>query len=306
MIRRKTVFVLGAGASIPYAFPSGATLAGQVCDRLRDLNSDFAIALRANGADDKCVREFRALFRQSGRESIDAFVQSRREFLVMAKLAMAMTIGPLEIEQNLYSASDDDWMGYLFNRMVGASPADFLLNRLKVITFNFERSFERRLFLTLKASYEISDHDAAVLAQAVPVLHIHGDLGAPAWLVQGSASRDYSPLKCIDGSEDLSTWASRLKLIHEEIPQDTVDTARSWLLDAAAVCFLGFGYHELNLERLNVRNVFQRRQTEVGGTVLGFEEGELAAIERAFNNTLEPSALACRAFLRKTAFIHSG
>jgi hypothetical protein len=46
-----------------------------------------------------------------------------------------------------------------------------------VITFNFDRSFEYRLFRMLRGSYGLDDNQAGKLCAVVPVLHIHGSLG---------------------------------------------------------------------------------------------------------------------------------
>jgi hypothetical protein len=48
---------------------------------------------------------------------------------------------------------DGDWIGYLFRDVRTDDPESFSENTLKVITFNFDRTFERRLFLTLGAYY---------------------------------------------------------------------------------------------------------------------------------------------------------
>ena len=65
---------------------------------------------------------------------------------------------------------DWNWYTYLFDYMRTAEPEDFRHNQLKIITFNFDRSFERRLFLMLRGTYGLDDLEAGKLCAAVPVL----------------------------------------------------------------------------------------------------------------------------------------
>ena len=184
MITKPTVFVLGAGASQPYGFPSGEVLVRLVCERLpaNNLNGPFATSLRA-ACPDLDAREFQDFtprFIDSGCESLDAFVQSKgnSRFLKLVKAAMISTLIPYEHDDALLRVNQDqNWYTYLFDYMRTAEPEDFRNNRVKVITFNFDRSFERRLFLMLRGTYGLGDTEAGKLCVAVPVFHVHGSLG---------------------------------------------------------------------------------------------------------------------------------
>jgi len=306
MISRPTVFVLGAGASMPYSFPSGVQLASQIATQLTERNGELSRLMRANGIDDKLLQAFPIAFRESGRESLDAFVQSRREFLSIVKLAIVISIGLIESEPSLFT-SGADWMKYLFNRMAGGSPGDFASNQLKVITFNFERSFERRMFLNMRANYDMDDVSALTSCETtVPVLHFHGDLGEPGW---GAATitpttRDYRPLNQQQSLEEVSGFAERIKLIHEEIPKTTIETAQKWMLEAERVCFIGFGYHRLNLDRLQARHLgtVGGRSREVAGTFVGHERGEIDAVKTLFAKHIQEYRCDALQFLRETHY----
>jgi len=176
MIKDKTVFVLGAGASMPYGFPSGAELSRDIATQLANGQSELFRRLQMNGANLDHMREFPRLFRESGRESIDSFLQSRTEFRQVGKMAIFHVLANRESENDLFP-QDHDWMRYLLARMSGANPDEFRRNQLRVITFNFDRSFERRLFLAVRANYNLGDAEAFELCSStVPVHHMHGDL----------------------------------------------------------------------------------------------------------------------------------
>jgi hypothetical protein len=314
MIPKDTVFVLGAGASMPYGFPSGTELGQQICNLIDPPeNGPLATKLRSCGLESKLVDDFPEAFRRSARESVDQFLETGRghAFLDVAKVAMALVLGEREKEKSLTDAPQDkDWMKYLFNRMLGKDERLFRQNRLKVITFNFDRSFERRLFLAVRNTYTLNDHEAGALCrEALPVLHFHGDLGHPSWVPTPQedlfgVSREYEPLGAQTFDVSLLNFAQRIKIIHEEIPQETVDIARSWLQSAQRVCFIGFGYHPMNLQRLNV-DAFCNRSSgpTIAGTCLGFEEGELDPVNSTFRHKIKTLNCDAYSFLRKTSFI---
>jgi len=49
MIKTRTVLILGAGASMPYGYPSGKELKRIICGRLKDSESDLSRILRRLG-----------------------------------------------------------------------------------------------------------------------------------------------------------------------------------------------------------------------------------------------------------------
>ena len=57
-----------------------------------------------------------------------------------------------------------------FSNILGNSREQFLCNNLKVITFNFDRSFERRLFLAVQTNYP--GEDVPTLVAKIPILHV--------------------------------------------------------------------------------------------------------------------------------------
>jgi hypothetical protein len=313
MIRTPTVFVLGAGASVPYGFPPGLSLANEVCSRLKA--HPYGENLRELfGAD--LVEAFAEQFVRSGQYSLDAFVEGRPEFQQIARVAVVQELMPREIDASLMPTSDqDDWYRYLFSKIIPAATGAFT-NQLQVITFNFDRSFERRLFIALKARYDVADSIATELALRIPVLHVHGDLGAPAWLhkiddnlaaVAGESAlaRHYQP--DVYAAAELRGISERISLISDSIPTKRIQIAREWLNAAQVICFLGFGYHPINLERLAVGSIFPGKT--VRGTAMGISSGELDAIRRAFPDSLGPHFFTdekrdTKRFLAETNFIH--
>jgi len=98
MIKNKTVLVLGAGASMPYGFPSGQGLVDIICDS----NNNFK-KLVAEGAvvGENNVSTFIRALREADPESIDVFLANNPEFEKVGKSAIAATLLPRENEWEL-------------------------------------------------------------------------------------------------------------------------------------------------------------------------------------------------------------
>ena len=94
MIKRKTVLILGAGASMHLAFPSGRQLVTKVIDGLRQENYQLFQILRACGFPAPDITGFRDALERSGRSSVDVFLEHRPEFLPLGKTAIAGLLMP--------------------------------------------------------------------------------------------------------------------------------------------------------------------------------------------------------------------
>ena len=298
MVNAQTVFVFGAGASAPYGFPLGRRLVKEIVSHVGE--GELITRLAQNEIEPDQITRFREEFPQADRNSIDAFLEARPEFNELGKLAIAWELMRYEEDNNLYLANND-WYSYLLNHLLGPKPDDFKKNDLKVITFNFDRSFERRLFLTLRANYGLSEPAASELCEHVEVLHVHGQLGLPSWLPSSSESDDARPYVAERSSSEVARCAAQIQIISDDIPEDRLKRARAWLQGAARVCFIGFGYHPINLSRLATHKLGNTQV--VRGTVLDVPAGELEPIKSAFQKIHLHPFDALR-FLEETDVIH--
>jgi hypothetical protein len=283
MIARRTVFVLGAGASCAYGFPAGYDLGWEIYTALSEENGDLAVTARNAGVPYATIPLFREHFPAAARSSIDALLQTRPDFLELGKICIAARLMPRERDERLYPDNPEalaarsgvrlDWYGHLLDRILPTEPDQFVANRLSIITFNFDRSFERRLFLTLQGNYGLDTDHTATLAQQIPVIHVHGQLGAPGWYPGEKHSRPYGGESTED---DVIRVGRRLRIVHEEIGPEITDRIAPCLKEAELVYFLGFGYHKLNLDKLGIpASVAPAR---VRGTARGSKTGEQQSI----------------------------
>lgn len=99
MISRQTVFVLGAGASYPYGFPTGEELVGEIIGLTRSERTLDAFLY--NGCVDSDVKRFAHDLADSDAPSVDAFLEHRRDFLKIGKLAICLSLIPKEQDSSL-------------------------------------------------------------------------------------------------------------------------------------------------------------------------------------------------------------
>ncbi|MCX5673459.1 MAG: hypothetical protein NTX87_00480 [Planctomycetota bacterium] len=277
MIATPTVFVLGAGASKPYGYPTGAELRTEV---LRGLGGKIEkYAPLCNCLDKDFPREVRSQFAEalvkSKHKSVDVFLETRREFERVGKLAMAYVVMCREDEGNLFSEEEipGDWLTYLLDYMTGPFDA-FGDNAVSFITFNYDRVLEHVLFNTLQHRYEEPDVECAAVLRKIPIVHVHGSLGPLPW--QKSGGRPYRPLPEV---WEVGNAANRIKIVCESAEEDPeFNKARTLIREAQRIYFLGFGYNKDNVERLRLAGC--KEGARIYGTAIGFSDRERKDIWR--------------------------
>jgi hypothetical protein len=252
--------VLGAGASYPYGFPTAKELKGLICEAFSHPTAKASQLL--GGSDD--FFEFREAFLKSGQPSVDAFLERRPNFLNVGKLAIAYCLIPFEEEAKLYRPDPlrgGDWYEYLSVKL--NSPfEEFGSNKLAIITFNYDRSLEHFLLNSLHNLHGRSFDDCANALAQIPIVHVYGQLGEHPYPQKGC--RKYRPN--LGGLEHVGQAAAGITLLHEQAAD--LKEAHERLNNAERICFLGFSYHPMNLQRLKLENTSKGR--EVFGTALGW------------------------------------
>lgn len=102
MIGRRTVFILGAGASYPYGFPTGEGLVDEIIDLTQQTPLDSTFLAYDCSAEE--VHCFGHDLSNSNASSVDSFLEHRPDFLKIGKLAIALTLRPKERDQPLLRA----------------------------------------------------------------------------------------------------------------------------------------------------------------------------------------------------------
>lgn len=260
MIAAPTVLVLGAGSSCDFNFPLGRRL------KLGMQAYDQALheLLHEMGYQHGELRAFQHELAGSDASTIDEFLTYQPHWGQIAKLAIAFHVGKHEGDAAIADCDPPHWMHLLFRLMRRdvSSPEEFARqNKLSVITFNYDRSFERCLWRALAARFPLPQHATVSIAhahQSVRLIHVHGHLGdlpevvaatSPTWC----RPRAYAPPS---GVHDFSMAAGGIKVISEISGGESDFGVASKLLAAAdKIVFLGFGFDETNMARLGMTSL---------------------------------------------------
>lgn len=290
MITDKIVLVLGAGASMPYGFPSGRELFFIIKKGLNIRTLDKHALwgkLRTLGIEEKEIVNFRSALNYADPPSVDTFLEHRSEFLEVGKLSIALSLIPYEDESRLfnigkYKDMPTSWYRYLMDKLDAKDCGEFKYNQLAVITFNYDRSWEHYLFTALKHRYGITDNKCADSLSSMPIIHVHGSLGSLPWQA-GNYSRPY------EKTNDLSEIkkASKQIIVMSEKEENAPVFHRVFkLMEAASkIYFLGFGYHNTNLRRLGMSRLVNKANRF--GTSVGLGNAEWRSISDTWHITFK-------------------
>lgn len=269
MITKRTVIILGAGASYPYGFPLGRELFNLVVD---DNSSNLQNKMSEIGFDPEYLLEFRSALRRSRFPSVDAFLESTRSFMDIGKAVMAYFLIRCETEDKLYAtANSQDWYRYLYEMMHSVELDEFANNKISFITYNYDRSLEYCLLNALKSGFpDVSTIKATSILDSIPIIHVHGELGKLKEL--DSHGRKYHP---DTSSEEIKIAMDGIGVVHEDKDNNAAYLkARKELKSAENVIFLGFGYHPKNVERLQLDKNLSTK-ARVLGTIIGMTNDEV-------------------------------
>jgi len=290
LIKKPTVFILGAGASMPYDYPSGEALVNEIVSELLGQETLFHICRRLDFTELQ-INNFAEALRYSGDTSIDAFLERNSEFIKLGKVVITLKLIEKEDENFFFSPHEDKWYGVVVNALKSSLVEDFD-NNVSFLTFNYDRSFEHYLFLSIKNSYEkIKDENECVkIVNSIPIIHLHGQTGKLPWqsskdcitreysknfkeldFIKSANNVEFHPTQFLQARENIFNISNQIKIIHEkELDSDVGFQEANKLLDSANnIYFLGFGYHDDNLKRLKISQISPRIKRNIDGTSCG-------------------------------------
>ena len=288
---QNTVFVLGAGASSPYGFPSGKDLRNEICS---DHVDDCEAYLRAKGAPDGLIpseeekaNRFVEKFRKSSTKSIDLFLARNPEFSRPGKRAIIFRILAAERASQFREETTNkiqDWYTWLFEQMTDklVQKEDYSRfcceNDVSFITFNYDRSLEHFLYDSLVNSFNgIAVEKIIEQLNQIKICHVFGQVGPLEWQGQYSETEYRVNVKNIN----VDALCDNIRIVYEEGDNPKLKEARKIISNAHRVFFLGFGYAEENLDVLGIPEVLEEVQ-QVFGTALGFTKREITGVESLF------------------------
>jgi len=298
MIKNNTVFILGAGTSCPYGvfsgdgsrvarhYPTGRELYNYV----RDVDSHhLSYVPEAFGSLDeffrnygmdfhKYVKEFVASIRRADVGSIDFFINENRKYADLGKVLIARRLIECEDEKGLYCDAADNWYRYLVELIKAPKYEEVFNNNVAFVTFNYDRSLEQYLYHHFESLYTGKTKEEILkLFSHFKIVHLYGDIGKLPF--QEDDGFKYSSTDRI--VDRYRSCINTIHLIGEERTRKEFDILNGMLKDAQSVYFLGFGFDQVNISRINLELL---RGKNVYYTGLGLPDSKNRAIYDLFVN----------------------
>lgn len=241
----KTVFILGAGASMPYGFPSGMGLVKSIIDSLRTVRPDLRSKESFNhplprilikGMPFTLIDGFRNDLNRSQSYSIDAFLNNWPKYVGIGKMCIAYHL--LEAEQKCLKEKKltGDWYQHFWSKIY---PIDSDKYSFSFYTFNYDRSLRYFFHGASKSMFQDSDKSIKLL-KSIPIHHLHGNLGMIG----------FGELDMVSDFESLRMVSENLKIIFEVDDMAIFNQLQDELKECNNIVFLGFGFHPDNLKRI--------------------------------------------------------
>jgi hypothetical protein len=191
MITAPTLFILGAGASKPYEFPTGEGLRDDI---VKNFATDFDELDGGEKTDHKVmaregIKNFIKNFDNSSLKSIDKYLAvNPQNDKYIGKIAITLSILKHENKSCFNEKITDpkeDWYKYLYNRMTEDfnKPDDhkhFFENNVAFITFNYDRSLEYYLYNSLFHSFNQESNNIRNNIKSYnpfKIIHVYGSVG---------------------------------------------------------------------------------------------------------------------------------
>jgi hypothetical protein len=285
MIRKPTLLILGAGASKDIGYPTGIELNSWITGSEYNVSERSQLSLEFkvrshffNMVSTQTRESFELLgveFKDSGLDSIDAFLTSRPEFQDIGKTAIAGLILAAEKEVHGSLFRLGSWYRYLFQLMkdqVGNFEDFCEKNKLSVITFNYDISLELFLLKAAMKNWRLSAKDAEILFKKIKIVHVHGKVAGFSWendqvrkLIDIVDSRDYADKNLV--SKAIEIYSER----------EMVDGAA--LVDAKTytnIFISGFSFQRENIKKLFASSGFGYyvENADVYSSAFDLREGE--------------------------------
>jgi len=295
------LFIIGAGASKPYGFPTGEEL----FEIIRNL--DFSSEDKRKTAykkyygkdfvyNDNNILKFMenlvSELEKSMMVSIDDFIRNRdfgRSNIVetqagLVKRIIAKTI--FECEENAKTKRVTDWLHYLcslVDRINNREGSKFFFLNSKFITFNYDRLLEYSVYKYFDCDKGVEEREIAEMLKNMHIIHANGYLGPLYHARFGYKDINDASVKTIKTAWDNNT-------------DDTTKIINEYIDLSDRIFFLGFGYLEENMKKLGLTaNTKILAGKKIFGTAYKMSDYKIRDIESRLKlcGALQPNIKDC-------------
>jgi len=306
LFSKKTVFIMGAGAHVPYGFPSGGQLRNNIINFTLEERQRMLTWYKeeVDGyATIDFVERFIQEFNDSGVPSIDRFLSDNRKYDFVGRCAIALALVKYEdkglIERHKKN-SGDDWYDILLKHIDDSKrnfPSEAYFPAF--ITFNYDRYFDYRLFNYCKHCWIKSSDGRTLTDEEIydflrrnfKIYHVFGQLDYMPGEVKGVEGRAFShefgangPKGAIEGLK-----TTYLDWSNDQDFQMHIQSIRDEIQKAERLVFMGFGFDDFNFKLiLGTQEIFKsfegKKVTDVYITNIGLGSGLQGRMSQFFNN----------------------
>jgi hypothetical protein len=145
----------------------------------------------------------------------------------------------------------DHWYHAVWNSLVSEidDAGKLKNNKVRFVSFNYDRSLEGFLQEATENTFGIPGAEALAAWSEIPILHVYGLVGK----FLSEPGLDGRPYVQNCGHEEVRLASEGIKIIPEFRNGDPeFRVVREWFEWSERICFLGFGFDELNIQRLAV------------------------------------------------------
>lgn len=298
---RKSVFVVGAGASKEFSLPTGDELKLKISEITRITsvqsipngfverfeNETFRSHLHALSKTKNFQR-----FKQHATfisinmplaPSIDNFLhthQDNEDLISVGKLAIAQAIlhaeeqSPLKAKINIrhgnirFDKLNETWIKHLFSLLVTNTTGfdDFLsaLRNITFVSFNYDRCIHQFFTHASKSYFSLTNVQVQEVIDSLDILYPYGNVGEFKISDKGTT---FGAPEDINGVLDA---ANSVRTFMEGVDSGLRDELQDRIKKSDTLVFLGFSYMQMNLELLLNENPIPKQF--VLGTTLGISE----------------------------------
>lgn len=274
-----TVLITGAGFSMPYGYPSGETLV----DRIKNYE---------NGDERSEIKNLAKALKDSQINSIDNFLFEHQEFEKVGIELISREIFKSEKDTLAHKVKqDEDIINLTLNEV---TENDF--DKLKIVSFNYDRHFEWTLFNKFKQKYK-DENKAMDAVKKLEIIHIHGKMIPFSEYEESDYNNETKVvpygLKGINYDHHLFQKYLGMVLKYAQNSFKTVHTNKADISNrvieiiklARRVFFLGFGFDQKNMLRLGIGSpgvIYDWSSKLVSGTRKGIRPVKLNEINDTY------------------------
>jgi len=217
--------------------------------------------------------------------------RARPEIVDLGKIAIAYYILDAERRSILARKNGSStpsraktWLSLFISMALSALERDEAhkaFEQVTIVNFNYDRTIEHYLYWALQELAAVPADKAADCVAGLEIIRPYGSIGKLEWQDQAGV-----PFGCDAQPQEVSAVVGNIRTFTEQIREANLLSSINTALNTAhLVIFLGFGFHQQNMELL-ASNIPNRTRPHVGlviATSKGIDEKNNPIIEERFH-----------------------